>query len=317
MDLRIGCKSAPRPPRGDGPRWWGDTLGLCGLMDGREAAIALVAAAAGAGAALLALRCSAAPRSDTQRAAGGATIVGVASDPSVESTPAQRAELAALRDQAISPEAAAAAEHDFVQISAEPLDVNAVVAQVVVRPPSLTLCRPPIPGPFGLIGGASAAAQDPGAGGVSLFIGTTRDNFNGRSVTRLEYEAFESMAIKEMRKVAAAMRSRWTDNGGLVRTPSPPAAPPAPQRPAPDRRAAGCAQAKVAMVHRIGVCPVEEPSVIVACSSAHRIECLEAASFGIDSLKATVPVWKKEVYGEGEGTPQWKENKEFRYRKKN
>ena len=71
------------------------------------------------------------------------------------------------------------------------------------------------------------------------------------------------------------------------------------------------------MVHRIGVCPVEEPSVIVACSSAHRIECLEAASFGIDSLKATVPVWKKEVYGEGEGAPQWKENKEFRYRKKN
>ena len=104
-------------------------------MDGREAAIALVAAAAGAGAARLALRCSAAPRSDTQRAAGGATIVGVASDPSVESTPAQRAELAALRDQAISPEAAAAAEHDFVQISAEPLDVNAVVAQVVVSQP--------------------------------------------------------------------------------------------------------------------------------------------------------------------------------------
>ena len=54
---------------------------------------------------------------------------------------------------------------------------------------------------------------------MSLFIGTTRDNFNGRSVTRLEYEAFESMAIKEMRKVAAAMRSRWTDNGGLVRSP--------------------------------------------------------------------------------------------------
>ena len=111
-------------------------------MDGREAAIALVAAAAGAGAALLALRCSAAPRSDTQRAAGGATIVGVASDPSVESTPAQRAELAALRDQAISPEAAAAAEHDFVQISAEPLDVNAVVAQVVVSQPP-----PPVPPP--------------------------------------------------------------------------------------------------------------------------------------------------------------------------
>ena len=54
---------------------------------------------------------------------------------------------------------------------------------------------------------------------MSLFIGTTRDNFNGRSVTRLEYEAFESMAIKEMRKVAAAMRSRWTGNGGLVPAP--------------------------------------------------------------------------------------------------
>ena len=189
-------------------------------------------------------------------------IMSVASDPSVESTPAQRAALAKLRDADVTPASTVAAQSDFVRVTAEPLDVNAVVQQVIA----------------------------PGAGGVSVFIGTTRDNFNGKAVVRLEYEAFESMAVKEMRKVCAAMRTQWTTNGGL---------------------------AKVAMVHRVGVCPVGEPSVIVACSSGHRLECLEAAAFGIDSLKATVPVWKREVYAESEGeAPKWKENKEFKYRRR-
>jgi molybdopterin synthase catalytic subunit len=212
----------------------------------RDGALALGAAAAGAAVAL-ACRGSAAPPPpppavEQTRSVGqpAANIMSIASDPSVESTPAQRAALAKLRDAAVSSEATAAARSDFVEVTVEPLDVNAVVRQVIA----------------------------PGAGGVSVFIGTTRDNFNGKTVTRLEYEAFESMAVKEMRKVCAAMRSRWTTNGGLV---------------------------KVAMVHRVGVCPVEEPSVIVACSSGHRLECLEAAAFGIDSLKATVPVRKRKL----------------------
>ena len=160
----------------------------------RDAALALGAAAAGA---MLAVSCSAAPAAAAEpepvqqtRSVGqpAANIVGVASDPSVESTPKQRMALAKLRDAAVSPEATAAAAHDFVQVTANPLDINAVVRQVIA----------------------------PGAGGVSVFIGTTRDNFNGKIVERLEYEAFESMAVKEMRKVAAAMRSQWTGNGGLV-----------------------------------------------------------------------------------------------------
>ena len=64
----------------------------------------------------------------------------------------------------------------------------------------------------------------------------------------------------------------------------------------------------------MGGCPVCEPSVIVACSSAHRLECLEAAAFGIDQLKRTVPVWKKERYGDGndEQGAKWKQNKEWK-----
>jgi molybdopterin synthase catalytic subunit len=240
----------------------------------RDGALTLGAAALGA---TLALACGRGPRQGSRedacvelhtvqqtRSVGqpAANIMSVASDPSVESTPAQRAALAKLRDAKVSSVATTAAQKDFVAVTGEPLDVNAVVQQVIA----------------------------PGAGGVSVFIGTTRDNFNGKAVVRLEYEAFESMAIKEMRKVCAAMRSQWTTNGGL---------------------------AKVAMVHRVGVCPVGEPSVIVACSSGHRLECLEAAAFGIDSLKATVPVWKREVYAEGEGeAPKWKENKEFKYRRR-
>jgi molybdopterin synthase catalytic subunit len=240
----------------------------------RDGALTLGGAALGGALALVA--CGRAPR---QPSGGGtcaeprtvqqtrsvgqpaANIMSVSSDPSVESTPAQRAALAQLRDAEVSPAATADAQADFVKVTAEPLDVNAVIQQVIA----------------------------PGAGGVSVFIGTTRDSFNGKAVVRLEYEAFESMAIKEMRKVCAAMRSRWTTNGGLT---------------------------KVAMVHRVGVCPVGEPSVIVACSSGHRLECLEAAAFGIDSLKATVPVWKREVYAEGEGEAKWKENKEFLYRRR-
>ena len=83
-------------------------------------------------------------------------------------------------------------------------------------------------------------------------------------------------AIKELQALCARMRQRW------------------------DVR-------KVAIAHRTGVVPVGEASVVIAVSSAHRREALEATQFGIEELKATVPIWKKEVYEDGSA---WKANKE-------
>ena len=124
---------------------------------------------------------------------------------------------------------------------------------------------------------ACATVGRDGAGAISTFVGTTRDHFKGRRVVRLEYEGYMPMAIKEMRKIAAQVRARW---------------------------AVEC----VAMVHRLGLVPVGESSVIIAVSSAHRLEAVLATHFAIDTLKATVPIWKKEVYADGDGDAVWKEN---------
>ena len=132
-----------------------------------------------------------------------------------------------------------------------------------------------------LVLGALAARVVCGtAGGIATFIGTTRDNFDGKRVLRLEYEAYRPMAQSEMMAVCTRMRERW-----------------------PTLR-------HVAMAHRVGVVPIGEASVEIAVSSAHRREALEAVQFAIDDLKAHVPIWKKEIY-EGEAAA-WKENAESR-----
>jgi molybdopterin synthase catalytic subunit len=113
------------------------------------------------------------------------------------------------------------------------------------------------------------AVRDPRAGAVVVFVGTTRNENAGRRVRRLEYEAFASMATKEMRALAAQARRRW------------------PLR-------------KVAMAHRIGVVPVGQASVAIAVSSGHRGEAFEACRWLIDRLKEIVPIWKKEHYRGGE-----------------
>ena len=113
------------------------------------------------------------------------------------------------------------------------------------------------------------AVNDPGAGGTTLFIGTTRNQNEGRVVTRLEYEAYEAMAIDEMRRIGEDITRRWQ-------------------------------VVAVSMVHRVGVVPVGQVSVAVAVSAAHREEAFAACRYGIDTLKATVPIWKKEHYQGGE-----------------
>jgi len=114
-----------------------------------------------------------------------------------------------------------------------------------------------------------AAATDPAAGAIVTFVGTTRDHNEGRQVTRLEYEAYPEMALEQMRRIAETIRERWQ-------------------------------VARVAMVHRIGVVPIGEASVVIAVSSAHRVAAFEACHFAIDRLKEVVPIWKKEHFEGGE-----------------
>jgi molybdopterin synthase catalytic subunit len=116
--------------------------------------------------------------------------------------------------------------------------------------------------------GLLAAVGDPAAGASVLFLGTTRNENSGRRVTRLEYEAFADMAVREMRQLARQARRRW-----------------------PLRR--------VAMVHRIGVVPVGDASVGIAVSAGHRGEAFDACHWLIDRLKEIVPIWKKEHYRGG------------------
>ncbi|HXQ21322.1 MAG TPA: molybdenum cofactor biosynthesis protein MoaE, partial [Candidatus Acidoferrales bacterium] len=117
--------------------------------------------------------------------------------------------------------------------------------------------------------GVSAAVARPGAGAIVTFIGTTRDHNDGRRVTRLEYEAYPEMALAEMRKIGDTVRQRWPIEG-------------------------------VAIVHRIGVVPIGEASVVIAVSAGHRHAAFEACHFAIDRLKEVVPIWKKEHFEGGE-----------------
>lgn len=124
-------------------------------------------------------------------------------------------------------------------------------------------------------------------GAVSLFVGTTRDNFEGKTVIQLEYEAYESMALKTMNQLCDEIRGRWPD------------------------------VVNIAIHHRLGTVPVKEASVVIAVSSPHRLSSLDAVHFAINELKKSVPVWKKEQYAAGEGCSEWKENKECTWSKKN
>jgi len=115
-----------------------------------------------------------------------------------------------------------------------------------------------------------AAVGDAGAGGVVLFSGVVRDETGGRRVKYLEYEAHAPMAVAKMREIASAVRARW-----------------------PGVRA-------LALAHRIGRLEIGESSVMIAVSSPHRGEAFDACRFAIDTLKETVPVWKKEYFEDGE-----------------
>ncbi|XP_065221772.1 molybdopterin synthase catalytic subunit 1 [Planococcus citri] len=118
----------------------------------------------------------------------------------------------------------------------------------------------------------------PRCGAVSLFVGTTRDNFEGLMVTKLIYESYEKMAIKMIRTVCEEILEKWTEIE------------------------------HVAIHHRLGEVPVSEASVVIALSSPHRKDSLEALHYAIDRLKEIVPIFKKEHYQDGGA--EWKQNAE-------
>lgn len=111
----------------------------------------------------------------------------------------------------------------------------------------------------------------PGAGGTVVFIGTVRDQTKGKAVQHLEFESYVPMAMKEMRHIAQEMEERWN-------------------------------VIHVCIHHRIGKLAVGEIPVIIAVSTPHRKAAFEACEYAIDTLKQSVPIWKKEVFEDGE---QW------------
>jgi molybdopterin synthase catalytic subunit len=116
---------------------------------------------------------------------------------------------------------------------------------------------------------ALSSVKSSEAGAIDVFIGTTRNHSDGREVLSLEYEAYEPMAVRLMEAVGAEARRRWAID-------------------------------RFAIVHRVGGVEVGDASVVIAVSAVHRREAFEACRYVIDALKRDIPIWKKEVFSDGE-----------------
>lgn len=113
------------------------------------------------------------------------------------------------------------------------------------------------------------AVMSPECGGIDVFIGTVRNATKGKTVVQLEFEAYEKMALKEIQKIADAVFEKWPVQ-------------------------------KLVIHHRTGVLDIGEVPVVIAVAAAHRAAAFEACRYTIDTLKQTVPIWKKEVFVDGE-----------------
>ena len=111
--------------------------------------------------------------------------------------------------------------------------------------------------------------SDAAVGGIDVFVGTVRNQTKGKEVLKLEFEAYEPMALREMQKLADQAREKWD-------------------------------VLRIAVHHRTGVLGVGEIPVIIAVSAAHRAAAFDACRYIIDTLKETVPIWKKEYFAGGE-----------------
>jgi molybdopterin synthase catalytic subunit len=118
-----------------------------------------------------------------------------------------------------------------------------------------------------------ARATDPSAGGIAVFLGTTREETSseGRTLLALDYEAYPAMAHAQLADLARRARERWK----IVR---------------------------LAILHRTGRVMVGEPSVVIVVSTPHRAQAFEACKWLIDTLKSEAAIWKKEVWADGSST---------------
>ena len=114
----------------------------------------------------------------------------------------------------------------------------------------------------------SRSLRAPEDGALVVFDGFARNNFRGRTTLHLEYEAYEEMALAKIREIGAQMREKFAIH-------------------------------RVAIVHRLGRIEIGETSVLIAVSSAHRAAAFDACRYAIDTLKRTVPIWKKEFFADG------------------
>lgn len=112
-------------------------------------------------------------------------------------------------------------------------------------------------------------AMSGGAGAINVFIGTVRNKTQDRRVLRLEYEAYAPMAIAEMRRITEQACEKWQVHG-------------------------------ISIHHRVGVLDIGDAAVVIAVSTPHRAAAFEACEWVIDTIKQTVPIWKKEIFEDGE-----------------
>ena len=106
-------------------------------------------------------------------------------------------------------------------------------------------------------------------GGIVTFIGNVRNHTDSKKVIRLEFEAYEPMAIKELKKIQAYTVDTWPIN-------------------------------RMTIIHRLGILYPSETAVFIGVSAPHRKAAFEACMYAIDTLKMTVPIWKKEIFEDGE-----------------
>ncbi len=111
--------------------------------------------------------------------------------------------------------------------------------------------------------------SDPEAGAIATFIGTTRNNNEGRKVIALDYDGYAEMAEKELARIGDDAKTKWPI-------------------------------CRMAIVHRLGPVQITEASVIIAVSAGHRDAAFAACRFAIEEIKKSVPIWKKEMYEGGE-----------------
>jgi molybdopterin synthase catalytic subunit len=119
------------------------------------------------------------------------------------------------------------------------------------------------------IGVVYSKASNEEAGAINIFTGTIRNKTQKKEVVRLEYETYEKMALKEMEKIADIAMKKWPLKNVIIH-------------------------------HRHGLLNIRDAAVIIAVSTPHRKESFEACEFIINTLKETVPIWKKEIFFDGE-----------------